>query len=592
MKKIVLVILLLIMVTLFLVPPVLADNSAPTFTSISPTTGPTAGSTVVTIIGTGFTNATAVTFGGTPASSFTVTSDTQITATTPVYATAGPVNVVVTTPSGTATGTGAYTYTAAPTVTGIVPTSGTTAGSTVVTITGTGFIGATVVTFGGIAATPFTVNSATQITATTPAHTTAGPVDVIVTTPGGTSATSAADGYTYTAPIVPAVTGIVPTSGTTAGGTSVTITGTGFTGVTGVMFGSTAATITANTATSITVTAPAGAAGLVDITVTTPGGTSATSAVDGYTYTAALVPPVAAFIGTPTSGTAPLTVQFTGTSTGSPTSWSWVFGDGNSSTVQNPSFTYTIPGTWTVSLTATNSFGSNITTIAGYITVSSSTSAPVASFIGSPTLGTAPLTVQFNDTSSGSPTSWLWSFGDGSSSTDQNPSYTYVIPGSYTVSLTATNSVNSNISTYENYITVSQEVIQTQTPVPTLSTPIPTPTPQKVIAAFKGTPTSGNAPLIVQFTDSSTGSPTSWSWDFGDGGTSSQRNPSYTYTFPGDYTVILTVKNAGRGGVLTKTSYIAVNAAPTPSPISPLTTLGALGAAVMISTLLIGRKKH
>jgi PKD repeat protein len=113
-----------------------------------------------------------------------------------------------------------------------------------------------------------------------------------------------------------------------------------------------------------------------------------------------------------------------------------------------------------------------------------------------------------------------------------------------------------------------------------------------VIAAFKGTPTSGNAPLIVQFTDSSTGSPTSWSWDFGDGGTSSQRNPSYTYTFPGDYTVILTVKNTGGGGVLTKTSYIAVNAAPTPTPISPFTTLGALGAAVVISTLLLGRKKH
>jgi len=166
----------------------------------------------------------------------------------------------------------------------------------VVTITGANFTGATAVKFGATAATTFTVNTATQITATAPAGS-AGTVDVTVTTAGGTSATSAADQYTYAA--APTVTAISPTAGPTAGGTVVTITGTNFTGATAVKFGATAATtFTVNTATQITVTAPAGSAGVVDVTVTTAGGTSATSAADQYTYVAA--PTVTAI--SPTSG--------------------------------------------------------------------------------------------------------------------------------------------------------------------------------------------------------------------------------------------------------------------------------------------------
>jgi hypothetical protein len=172
-----------------------------------------------------------------------------------------------------------------PTVTGISPTSGPTAGVTSVTITGTGFTGATAVKFGTIAATSFTVNSATSITATSPAGS-AGTVDITVTTPGGASATSSADKFTYAS--APTVTGISPTSGPTAGATSVTITGTGFTGATAVKFGTIAATsFTVNSATSITAISPAGSAGTVDITVTTPGGTSATSSADKFTYAAA-----------------------------------------------------------------------------------------------------------------------------------------------------------------------------------------------------------------------------------------------------------------------------------------------------------------
>ena len=133
--------------------------------------------------------------------------------------------------------------------------------------------------------------------------------------------------------------------------------------------------------------------------------------------------PVAAFSGTPTSGTAPLVVNFTDQSTNSPTTWAWTFGDSATSTAQNPSHTYTTAGTYSVTLTATNSSGSDAETKTGYITVNPP--APVADFSGTPTSGTAPLTVAFTDTSTGGPTSWAWTFGDGGTSTAQNPSHTY-----------------------------------------------------------------------------------------------------------------------------------------------------------------------
>ncbi len=144
-----------------------------------------------------------------------------------------------------------------------------------------------------------TPTTPTTITAVAPPGT--GTNDITVTTPGGTSAITAADQYTYTTPPTPTVTGISPTSGTTAGGTSVTITGTNLTGATGVKFGTTAATgVVVNSATQVTATSPAGS-GTVDVTVTTPGGTSATSPADQYTYTTPPTPTVTGI--SPTSGT-------------------------------------------------------------------------------------------------------------------------------------------------------------------------------------------------------------------------------------------------------------------------------------------------
>jgi hypothetical protein len=139
------------------------------------------------------------------------------------------------------------------------------------------------VSFGGNAATSFNVVSATSITTTSPAG--SGIVDVTVTTSAGTSATGAADGFTYIAVIPqPAVTAISPNTGVPSGGTTVTITGANFTGVTAVRFGgNTATSVTVNSVTKITATSPAGT-GTVDVTVTAAGGTSPASSADQFSY--------------------------------------------------------------------------------------------------------------------------------------------------------------------------------------------------------------------------------------------------------------------------------------------------------------------
>ncbi|MFE9993952.1 IPT/TIG domain-containing protein, partial [Streptomyces avermitilis] len=262
--------------------------TVPAITAISPTSGPATGGTSVTVIGSGFTGATAVKFGATNATSFTVLSDNVITAVSPPGA--GTVQVTVVTPGGTSNG---VTYNYVPTLTSLSPTSGPAAGGTVVTLTGTGFTGVTAVTFGGTPATSFTVNSNTQITATAPAHV-AGTAAVTVTGPGGTS-----NSLPFTYIPVPVVIALSPSSGPATGGTSVTIIGTGFTGATAVKFGATNATsFTVLSNNVITAVSPPGA-GTVQVTVVTPGGTSNGAA---YNYTGTPVPTLTSL--NPTSGLA------------------------------------------------------------------------------------------------------------------------------------------------------------------------------------------------------------------------------------------------------------------------------------------------
>ncbi len=249
-----------------------AGFPAPTVTGVSPSSGSTLGGTNVTITGTNFTGATAVTIGGSVAANVTVVNATTITATTPAGA-AGPASVVVATPGGSNAANTLFTYVApAPTVTEVTPSSGSTAGGTAVTITGTNFTGATAVTIGGSMASNVTVVNATTITATTPPRS-AGPASVVVATPGGSNAANTL--FTYVAP-APTVTGVTPSSGSTAGGTAVTITGTNFTGATAVTIGGSAASnVTVVNASTITATTPAGAAGPAGVVVTTPGGSNA-----------------------------------------------------------------------------------------------------------------------------------------------------------------------------------------------------------------------------------------------------------------------------------------------------------------------------
>ncbi len=409
-------------------------------------------------------------------------------------------------------------------------------------------------------------------------------------------------------------------------------------------------------------------------------------------------PPTASFTATPDTGAAPLTVNFTDTSTGGPTSWAWTFGDGGTSTSPSPSHEYTAPGIYTATLTATNALGSTSTSqtitvtatvvftpvadaqidqanpdanfgsapifsvdgrpvrdgllkfdvdvganeitgvtlrvycqdpssaggvffgaagtpswdegtvtwanappagasygslgavtagtwyevdltqlvtangiyslriknsstngadyatkegTAGFapqlvvdVAESGEPTAPTASFTATPDTGTAPLTVNFTDTSTGGPTSWAWTFGDGATSTSPSPSHVYnpsvgPWPRTFTATLTATNAQGSSSTSHT--ITVDQ--------------------PAPPTASFTATPDTGAAPLTVNFTDTSTGGPTSWAWTFGDGGTSTSPSPSHEYTAPGIYTATLTATNALGS---TSTSHtITVNEAPT-----------------------------
>ncbi|HEX4793731.1 MAG TPA: IPT/TIG domain-containing protein, partial [Humisphaera sp.] len=182
---------------------IVANNtttSSPIIGSVSPTSGGTPGGTTVTINGVNLTGTTAVSFGGTPGTNITNVSDSQITVTAPSHA-AAQVDVLVTNGSGSSSATAfdKYTFTnVAPTVTNVSPTSGPDSGGTPVTITGTSFSSATGVTFGGVAATSFTINSDTSISAVAPAGTNGSTVDVVVTNGIGPSAAVPADHFSYT----------------------------------------------------------------------------------------------------------------------------------------------------------------------------------------------------------------------------------------------------------------------------------------------------------------------------------------------------------------------------------------------------------
>ena len=226
--------------------------------------------------------------------------------------------------------------------------------------------------------------------------------------------------------------------------------------------------------------------------------------------------PTAGYTPPPTTvGCAPLTTQFTDATMGA-ISWQWNFGDGTTSTQQNPVHTYTLPGFYTVSLTTTSAGGGCVQTITNFSTFDvrggyagfSSTASPCP-----------PYVAQLNDTSLNA-VSWLWSFGDGSTSTDRNPSHTFSVGGYHSVSLSIVTADGCAYSTMQNnglYFTPFG-------------------------ANFYSEPLDTALPTRVQFHANSIGA-TGWIWDFGDGGTSNLQDPLHTYTANATNPVTLTIYN-------------------------------------------------
>ncbi|MFJ1269513.1 IPT/TIG domain-containing protein, partial [Legionella lytica] len=275
--------------------------AAPTLVSISPNSGSMAGGTAVTVSGTNFTPTTTLTIGGLAATSVTVVNATTLTAVTPAYVSGSLVkNVVISNSAGSATLTSGYTYVAiAPTITNVNPTSGPMAGGTSITITGTNFTPTTTVSVGGVSATSVVVANATTLTALTPAYV-SGSLTKDITINNGNSNATLSSSFTYIAP-APTLVSIAPTSGTTGGGTSITLNGTGFTPGTTVTIGSVAATnVSVVNSTTLTATTPAYVSGALVQSVSVNNGVGTASLLNAFTYIAS-APTITSIV--PTSGT-------------------------------------------------------------------------------------------------------------------------------------------------------------------------------------------------------------------------------------------------------------------------------------------------
>ncbi len=238
----------------------------------------------------------------------------------------------------------------------------------------------------------------------------------------------------------------------------------------------------------------------------------------------AISQPKAAFTSNDTKGCSPLVVQFSDASSGSPTQWKWDLGNGTISTQQNPSTIYLDPGTYTVKLIVSNSSGTDSIIKINYITVYAK---PNVIFTATPTAGCNPLTVQFADQSTGGSGNILnevWDFGDGQISTASNPLHTYIVSDTFSVTLSVSNSFGCN------------QVLQQ----PALIDVAP-----QVTADFDYNYTNAcEPPTKVDFNNLSVSeSSLTYQWFFGDGGTSIQANPSYTYNQNGNYQVKLIVRS-------------------------------------------------
>ncbi|MBV8517951.1 MAG: PKD domain-containing protein [Acidobacteria bacterium] len=262
-------------------------------------------------------------------------------------------------------------------------------------------------------------------------------------------------------------------------------------------------------------------------------GTSSPSNIATVTLSTTSTPLVASFTYSPSSGTAGITnFSFTDTSTGA-TSRTWTFGDGASATSATANHIYATAGTFTVTLSVSN--GSASTTATQSVTVTNPLS---ANFNWSPANPTTDDTIVFSDESSSGVTSRLWSFGDGTNSTLPAPAHKYASPATYSVTLTVYR--DSVPATITKPVTVAAGA----------------PLTPSVQAGFTFAPQTISAGAPVTFTDTTSGAPTSWSWSFGDGATSSAQNPVHTFASAGTFTVSLTAANAA--GSSTFSQFVTV----------------------------------
>ncbi len=229
--------------------------------------------------------------------------------------------------------------------------------------------------------------------------------------------------------------------------------------------------------------------------------------------------------------------QFTDLSAGSPANWAWTFGDGNTSTLQNPTHTYATFGTFTVKLVVTNAFGCPDSLIRQVLV----NPVPVANFTAPPACNGAPNI--FTSTSTGSPTQWFWDFGDGNTATIANPTHVYALPNTYNVTLIVVSGVGCSD-------TITRPVIVNPVPVTDFAA--------DTVCYL----------LTTTFTDLSTGAPNTWAWTFGDGGTSTAQNPTHYYNAAGSYTVTLVAGYAATGCRDTMVHTVIVH----PRPVVAFTT--------------------
>ena len=283
-------------------------------------------------------------------------------------------------------------------------------------------------------------------------------------------------------------------------------------------------------------------------------------------------PPVAAAVATPTTGAAPLVVNFSGaTSTdadGAIIDWTWTFGEASATgSGVTTSYTYNTAGTYTVGLTVTDNGGAtNSTTIT--VVVGAGNVSPIAAVAATPTSGHAPLHVVFDSTGThdpdGSIASYAWNFGDSTApDATANPSHTYTVVGPHVATLTVTDNQGAT-----NSASVTITVGANDAP----------------IASFTATPTTGKEPLTVVFDSALShdpdGSIASYSWNFGDAtALDTTAGPSHVYAVAGSYTAVLTVTDNGGA---TGTASVPITVTANQSPIADATATPSTGRAPLL----------